>query len=51
MEFKTLKNIETSFKQIRLFTMIILGICASVTIYALAKSNAFAERQRQKVYV
>ena len=51
MEFKTLKNIETSFKQIRLFTMIFLGICASVTIYALAKSYAFAERQRQKVYV
>lgn len=51
MEFKTLKNIETYFKQIRLFTMIFLGICASVTIYALAKSYAFAERQRQKVYV
>ena len=51
MEFKTLKNIETSFKQIRLFTIIFLGICACVTIYALAKSYAFAERQRQKIYV
>lgn len=51
MEFKTLKNIEISFKQIRLFTIIFLGICACVTIYAIGKSFRFAELQRQKVYV
>ena len=51
MEFKTLKNIEISFKQIRLFTIIFLGICACVTIYAIGKSFRFAELQRQKIYV
>lgn len=51
MEFKSLRNIESSFKQIRLFTVVLLAICACVTLYALGKSYAFAERQRQKIYV
>ena len=28
MEFKSLKNIETSFRQIRLFSMVFLALCA-----------------------
>lgn len=51
MEFKALKNIETSFRQIRLFTLIFLVICATVTLCAVWKAFAFAEAQRQKVYV
>ena len=51
MEFKSLRNIESSFRQIRLFTVALLAICACVTLYALGKSYAFAERQRQKIYV
>lgn len=51
MEFKSLRNIESSFWQIRLFTVVLLAICACVTLYALGKSYAFAERQRQKIYV
>jgi len=51
MEFKSLRNIESSFRQIRLFTVVLLAICACVTLYALGKSYAFAERQRQKIYV
>lgn len=35
MEFKSLKNIESSFRQIRLFTLVFLGICASLTMYAI----------------
>lgn len=34
MEFKSLKNIETSFRQIRLFGMVFLGVCALVTVFA-----------------
>ena len=30
MEFKSLKNIETSFRQIRLFTLVFLGLCACI---------------------
>ena len=46
-----MKNIETSFRQIRLFTLIFLVICATVTLCAVWKAFAFAEAQRQKVYV
>ena len=33
MEFKSLKNIETSFRQIRLFTLVFLGLCAVVAVF------------------
>lgn len=51
MEFKSLKNIETSFRQIRLFTLVFASLCAVVTGFALWKSYSFAEAQRQKIYV
>ena len=51
MEFKSLKNIESSFKQIRLFSIIFLCLCAAITGYAVWSSYNFAEAQRQKVYV
>lgn len=34
MEFKSLKNIETSFRQLRLFGMVFLAVCALVTVFA-----------------
>ncbi|PXY40888.1 conjugative transposon protein TraK [Flavobacterium cheongpyeongense] len=51
MEFKTLRNIENSFRQIRLYAIVFAGLCATVTGYALWKSYGFAELQRQKIYV
>lgn len=51
MEFKSLKNIESSFKQIRLFSIIFLCLCAGITGYAVWSSYNFAEAQRQKIYV
>ena len=51
MEFKSLKNIESSFKQIRLFSIIFLCLCTAITGYALWSSYNFAEAQRQKIYV
>lgn len=51
MEFKSLKNIETSFKQIRLYAIVFGVVCVSITGFALWKSYGFAEAQRQKVYV
>ncbi|NDP20007.1 MAG: conjugative transposon protein TraK [Paludibacter sp.] len=51
MEFKSLKNIETSFKQIRLFSIIFLCLCAALTGYSVWSSYNFAEAQRQKIYV
>lgn len=51
MEFKSLKNIETSFRQIRLFSIIFLGLCAAVAVFSVIQSYRFAEAQRQKIYI
>jgi conjugative transposon TraK protein len=51
MEFKTLRNIENSFKQIRLYALLFAVLCGGVVGYALWLSYSFAEKQRQKVYV
>ena len=51
MEFKSLKNIETSFRQIRLFGIIMVSLCACVAIGAVILSLNFAEKQREKIYV
>jgi conjugative transposon TraK protein len=51
MEFKSLKNIETSFRQIRLFGIMFICLCAAIAGYALWSAYHFAELQRQKIYV
>jgi len=51
MEFKTLRNIENSFKQIRLYAIVFAVLCLSVAGFSLWKSYSFAEQQRQKIYV
>lgn len=51
MEFKSLKNIETSFKQIRLFGIVFVCICFAITGYSVWSSYNFAEAQRQRIYV
>ena len=51
MEFKSLKNIETSFKQIRIIAIVFVVLCAGITGYAVWNSFSFAEAQRQKIYV
>lgn len=51
MEFKCLTNIETSFRQLRMYALVFAGICAVVTVVAVWMSYSFAERQRQKIYV
>lgn len=51
MEFKSLKNIETSFRQIRFFGIVFICLCAGIVGYALWSSYSFAEAQRQRIYV
>ncbi len=51
MQFKSLKNIETSFRQIRLFGIVFVAMCAVVVSVALVCVFSFAERQREKIYV
>lgn len=51
MEFKSLKNIETSFRQIRLFGIVYTAACALVVVCSVVCAFRFAEAQRQKIYV
>ena len=51
MEFKSLKNIESSFRKIRLFGIVFLIMCTIIVGYSLWKSYRFAEKQREKIYV
>lgn len=51
MEFKSLRNIETSFKQMRLFGIVFICLCAGIVGYSVWSSYSFAEAQRQKIYI
>jgi conjugative transposon TraK protein len=51
MEFKSLKNIETSFRQIRFFGILFVIMCAGIVAYSLWSAYNYAEAQRQKIYV
>jgi len=51
MEFKSLKNIESSFRQIRLFGIVFVAMCAVIVSVALVMVFNFAEKQREKIYV
>lgn len=51
MEFKSLTNIESSFRRIRMMLAAFVCCCTLVTGYALWSSYRFAERQREKIYV
>ena len=51
MEFKSLKNIESNFRLIRICCAPFAGLCAAVAVASVGFSYAFAERQRQKIYV
>lgn len=51
MEFKSLTNIETSFKQIRLYAIVFACVCVVVSAYAVYASYQFAGEQREKIYV
>lgn len=41
MEFKSLRNIESSFRQIRLFGIVFLSLCAVVTVWSVWNSYHF----------
>lgn len=51
MEFKTLRNVENSFRQIRLYTFVFTVLCALTTGFSIWKSYSFANQQREKIYV
>jgi len=48
MEFKALKNIESSFRQIRLYAIIFLGCCMLLTVLVVWRSTALPKRSVRK---
>ena len=52
MEFKSLTNIESSFRRIRLMLAVFVGCCTLVTVsLPCGTLYRFAEKQREKIYV
>ncbi|SUA95726.1 Bacteroides conjugative transposon TraK protein [Myroides odoratus] len=51
MEFKSLRNIENSFVQIRLYAIVLAVVCLIVVGFSIYKSYDFAKEQREKIYV
>lgn len=51
MEFKTLRNIENSFRHIRLYAIVFAVVCMAVTGFSVWKAYSFASVQREKIYV
>lgn len=51
MEFKSLKDIESSYKSVRRIFICFSVFCLIITVGAVAASYVFAERQRHKIYV
>ena len=48
MEFKSLGNIETSFRQIRLYAFVFAIVCVAVSGYAVYASYSFARSRGRK---
>lgn len=48
MEFKSLKNIQTAFSQIRLYIIVFALLCVGITAYALYASYNFARENEKK---
>lgn len=49
--FKKMKNIDTAFRQIRTFTMLVIGGCILICCFALYKSFSLVYRMQSKVYI
>jgi conjugative transposon TraK protein len=51
MQFKSLTNLESSFKQIRLFLIIFIGLTFCLSVYIVYTAFHFANKSREKIYV
>lgn len=49
--FRKLQNIDTAFRYVRMFTLVVIAGCMLVTCFALYKSFALVNEMEDKVYV
>lgn len=49
--FKKMKNIDTAFRQIRTFAMLVVGGCVLICCFALYKSFSLVMKMQSKIYI
>lgn len=49
--FKKAKNIDTAFKQVRLFSLAIIAVCLILTLFIAYKSYQLASQSQQKIFI
>lgn len=49
--FQKMKNIDTAFKQVRLFSLAVIIVCLTLTLFISYKSYQLATRSQQKIFI
>lgn len=49
--FRQMKNIDTAFRHIKAFSLLLIVVCAGITLYALYSSHKTIETVQQKIYI
>lgn len=49
--FRTTKNIDTAFKQVRLFSLAVIIVCLLLTLFISYKSYQLATQSQQKIFI
>jgi len=49
--FKQLKNIDSAFKHIKLFSLVLILACVGIAVYALYTSEKVLEKANQRIYI
>lgn len=49
--FREMKNIDTAFKQVRLFSLVVIIACVLLTLFGLYKSYSLAAASQQRIYI
>jgi conjugative transposon TraK protein len=49
--FRKMKNIDTAFRHMRAFTIVIIVLCMTISLYALYKSYALVSGMQSRIYI
>jgi len=49
--FQKMKNIDSAFRHIRLFSIVFIAACTLISIFVAYKSNDLVSRTQQKIYI
>ncbi len=49
--FRKMKNIDTAFRQVRLFSLAVIGLCLILTLFIVYKSYQLATQSQQKIFI